>query len=450
MTLAVAQELLPPQNLEAERSVLGACLIDKDAIALVAEVLDTDNVFYRRAHQVVFDCMKALHELGEPVDLITLSNMLERREQFQEVGGSDYLLELLEVVPTAANCVHYARIVRERAIRRELIRAGTSIVQMAHEPAEDVSELINRAEQIVFNVAEKRVVQDFEHIKPVLKRSFARLESVYEKGGSISGISTGYRDLDEMIGGLQRSSFIILAARPSMGKTALALNIAQNVAIGSKLPVAVFSLEMSKEELGSRMLSSESRIEGDRIKNGRIHDNDWRTLSHAMNVLTEAPMFIDDAPGITIMEIASKSRRLKKQHGLDLIVIDYIQLIRGSARYESNRVQELGEISRHLKFLCKELNIPIVVLSQLSRAVESRTDKRPMLSDLRESGAIEQEADLVMFIYRDEYYEKENSEKQGIAEIIVAKHRSGPTGSVDLHFNKQFVRFENLARGFGV
>ena len=391
--------------------------------------------------------MGRLHDRGEPVDLITLSNDLERQGKFEAVGGSTYLLELCEVVPTAANVEHYCRIVVERATRRELIQAGTEIVQMAHDIQETVEEVVDRSEQAVFAVANRRVTQDFVPLKKVLGNTFQRWVDIYEGRGNVMGIPTGYRDLDAMTGGFQRANFIIIAARPSMGKTALAMNIAQNVAFQQKMPVAVFSMEMSKEELGSRMLCSEAQIQSERIKTGHIHDEEWGRLAQVMNTLTEAPMFIDDTAGMSVQELASKARRLKKNHGVDMVVIDYIQLIRGSssARGEANRNQELSEISRNLKFLCKELNAPVIALSQLSRAVESRTDKRPMLSDLRESGAIEQEADLVLFIYRDEYYEREHCEKPGVAEVIIAKQRSGPTGRVELQFNKEFVRFNNLA-----
>jgi replicative DNA helicase len=446
MTMAVSPALLPPQNLDAERSVLGACLIDREAIARVVEVITEASIFYRQAHQYIFETMMRLHDKNEPVDLITLSNELRRLGRFEEVGGSDYLIELTEVVPTAANVEHYARIVRERALRRELIHAGTEIVQMAHESADEIDQIVDRAEQSVFAISNRTVSGDFVPLKRVLDNTFERFESIYEGRHNVVGIPTGYRDLDAMTGGLQRANFIIIAARPSMGKTAFAMNIAQNVAVNQRMPVAVFSMEMSKEELGTRMLCSEAQIEGERIKTGHIHDSDWRRLAKVMNYLSDAPLYIDDTAGLTMTEIAAKCRRLKKNHGLDMVLIDYIQLIRGSGKNDANRTQELSEISRQLKFLCKEINAPVIALSQLSRGVESRTDKRPMLSDLRESGAIEQEADLVMMIYRDEYYEKEHSEKKGIAEIIIAKQRSGPTGTVELHFHRQFVRFLSLER----
>ena len=446
MTLAVSAEILPPQNLEAERSVLGACLIDREAIDRVTEIFREPEVFYRPAHQYIFETMLRLADRSEPGDLITLSNELRRTNRLEEVGGPDYLVELTEVVPTAANAQHYARIVRERSLRRELIHAGTNIVQMAHESADEIDALVDRAEQSVFAIANRTVASDFVPLKKVLDNTFERFESIYEGGAAVVGIPTGYRDLDAMTGGLGRSNFIIIAARPSMGKTAFAMNIAQHVAVNQRMPVAVFSMEMSKEELGTRMLCSEAQIESERIKTGHIHDSDWRRLAKVMNYMGDAPLYIDDSGGLSVTEISAKCRRLHKSHGLDMVLIDYIQLIRGSGRNDANRTQELSEISRHLKFLSKELKIPVIALSQLSRAVESRTDKRPMLSDLRESGAIEQEADLVMMIYRDEYYEKEHSEKKGIAEIIIAKQRSGPTGTVELHFHKQFVKFVSLDR----
>jgi replicative DNA helicase len=443
---AVSTELLPPQNLEAERSVLGSCLIDGEAISRVLEILSTPTYFYRQAHQVIFEAMVRLNERGEPIDLLTLSNELERLGKFDFVGGSSYLMELLEVVPTAANVDYYARIVRERAVRRDLISAGTSIVQMAHESSDDIEQIVDRSEQAVFAVANQQATTDFVHLKDVLHRTFERFESIYEGSANVVGIPTGFRDLDAMTGGLQRANLIIIGARPSMGKTAFAMNICQNVALNQKMSVGVFSMEMSKEELGARILCSEAQIESERIKTGHIHDSDWRRLAKVMNFMSEAPMYIDDSGGLSVHEIAARARRLHKNHGLDMIMIDYIQLIRGSSKNDANRTYELAEISRSLKFLCKELNIPVIVLSQLSRSLESRTDKRPILSDLRESGAIEQEADLVMFIYRDEYYEREHTEKPGIAEIIIAKQRSGPTGKCELHFHKQWVKFGNLDR----
>jgi replicative DNA helicase len=343
---------------------------------------------------------------------------------------------------------YYAHIVRERAIRRELITAGTSIVQMAHEPAYDVAEVVQNAEKSVYAVAEKRIAQDFLPLKKVLNSTFGRLEAIYEGKGGIVGVPTGFRDLDDITGGLQRSNLIIIAARPSMGKTAFAMNIAQHVS-RQNTPVAVFSMEMSSEELGARILSSEARIEGDRLKNGRLHESDWANLAKVMSQLNNVPLYIDDSSGLTVMEIASKARKLSRNHGLGMVMIDYIQLISGPMRKEANRVQELAEISRQLKFLAKELKIPVIALSQLARGVETRNDKRPMLSDLRDSGAIEQEADLVVFIYRDEYYNP-HSDQQGIAEIIIAKQRSGRTGKIELHFSNQYVKFENLARMHGM
>ena len=444
MSLTVSPDLLPPQNLEAERSVLGACLIDREAVAKVAEILNEPALFYRQAHQTIFETMMRLHGKNEPVDLITLSNELMRQGHFEEVGGAAYLVELTEVVPTAANVEHYARIVRERALRREIIHAGTEMVQLAHESPEEIEVLLDRSEQAVFAIANRSSGTDFVPLKRVLDATFERFESLYEGKHNVVGIPTGFRDLDAVTGGFQRANFIIIAARPSMGKTALAMNIAQHVAVQQRLPVAVFSMEMSREEIGTRILCSEAQIESERIKTGHIHDSDWRRLAKVMNYLQDAPLYIDDSAGLSVTEMASRCRRLRKNHGLEMVMIDYIQLIRGSGRNDANRTQELSEISRHLKFLSKELKIPVIALSQLSRAVDSRTDKRPLLSDLRESGAIEQEADLVMFIYRDEYYEREHSEKKGIAEVIIAKQRSGPTGSVDLFFHKQWVKFASL------
>jgi len=432
-------EKIPPQNVDAEQSALGACLIEKEALARVVEILPEPTDFYKSAHQVIYASMLKLYEKGEPVDLITLTNELRNANKLDDAGGASYLTHLIDSVPTAANAEYYSTIIKEKAILRNLIGAGTSIVQMGYREDEAAEAIVDRAEQEIFSIAQKRMIYDFVPLKKVMTAAFEKIEELYTRKAHVTGMSTGYRELDNYTAGFQRSNLIIFAARPGMGKTAICLNMAQYLATREKQPVAIFSLEMSKEELAMRLLCSEARIDAQRLRTGYLEESDWPRLTRAMNILCDAPIFIDDTAGLSVMEMRSKARRLKSKSGIELLIIDYIQLIKGSTRTE-NRNQEISEISRSLKGLSKELNIPIIAISQLSREVEKRQDKRPMLSDLRESGAIEQEADMVIFIYRDDYYNP-HSEKKNKAEVIIAKQRSGPLATVDLIFLKQFTTF---------
>jgi len=445
VTEVAAIEKVPPQSIEAEQSTLGSMLIEREATARVEGMLLPAD-FYREAHQQVFNAITDLFERGEPADLLTITEELRQRGALDRVGGAQYLTSLIEMVPTAANVEYYAQIVKERSILRQLIYAGTSIASQAYEEGARVEEVMNKAEELVFQVAHQRMSQDFQPLQSILVTAYEEIERLYEKKAHITGLPSGFRDLDYITAGLQPADLVVIAGRPSMGKTALCLNIAQHVAVREKRCVGVFSMEMAREQLAQRLLCAEAMVDASRLRSGRLDDGDWQRLSRAIGALNEARIFIDDTPALTVMELRSKARRLKMRFGLDLLVIDYLQLIHssGRARYE-NRNQEISEISRALKALAKELRIPVVALSQLSRAVESRPNKRPMLSDLRESGAIEQEADVVGLIYRDEYY-NEATEFPGVAEINVAKHRNGPTGTVNLVFLRQYAKFANLEK----
>jgi replicative DNA helicase len=432
------KEKIPPQNLVAEQSVLGSILIDKNAILRVIESLSPDS-FYRDAHRYIYEAMLRLFELGEPVDSITVSEILRNEGKLDAVGGSVYIADLINSVPTSANVDHYAKIVEEKATLRHLIDAGTRIVQNAFEEPEDVNSILDAAEKSIFSIAMKRVREGFYKIDGVVKKVLERIDKLYDKHETLTGIPSGFQDLDNLTAGFQNADLIIIAARPSVGKTALVLNMAQNIAIKHKLPVAIFSLEMSKEQLARRILCSEAEIDQNRLNTASLPDNGWKKLTKALSRLSEAPLFIDDSAAITAMEIRAKARRLKAEHGLGLVIIDYMQLMSGRSRVE-NRVQEISEIARSLKTLARELDIPVIALSQLSRAVEQRNDRIPRLSDLRESGEIEQTADLVMFIHREDYYNPA-SEKGNIAEIIIAKQRNGPVGTVELVFKKEITKF---------
>lgn len=434
-------ERLPPQAIDAEQAVLGALLIS-DGVSRVADILQPEY-FYRKSHQVIYATMVDLYERNEPIDIVTVSQILKDEGKLEGVGNRQYIADLAMSVATTANLEYYARIVYEKALLRNLIRAGSEIVASCYEET-DADSALENAEQMIFGLAEKRGLKQLVHIKDIVEESFAKIEERYENKDTLSGIPSGFYDLDTMTSGFQPSDLIIVAARPSMGKTALCLNFAQHIAVKHKLPVAVFSLEMSREQLVQRMLCSEAEIDANRLRTGLLHANDWQKLARAMGFLGEAPIFIDDSAVVTALEIRAKCRRLKAEHkSLGLIVIDYIQLMQGR-KATDNRVQEVSEISRSLKTLARELNVPVIALSQLSRAVESRQNKRPMLSDLRESGSIEQDADIVMFIYRDEYYNPE-SEHRGEAEVIIAKQRNGPTGTVELLFQSSITRFLNKA-----
>ncbi|HEY5583544.1 MAG TPA: replicative DNA helicase [Ruminiclostridium sp.] len=435
---------IPPQSIEAEQSVLGSMLVDKEAISIVMEILKPED-FYRPDHREIYEVVIELFDRSQPIDLITVSERLKLHGKLELIGGLEYLSNIATAVPTTANVRNYSKIVEEKSLLRKLIRASSDIVDLGFDASEEVSYIIDRAEQGIFDILQKRSSQGFIPIKDVLVDTFNKLEELYNNKGTITGISTGFVDLDFKTAGLHNTDLILIAARPAMGKTALALNLAQNVAVHSKVPVAVFSLEMSKEQLVNRMLSSEAMVDGSRMKTGQLEDNDWQKVAKALGPLSEAPIFIDDTPGVTITEIRAKCRRLKLEHNLGLVIIDYLQLMQGSKSKSENRQQEISEISRSLKMLAKEINVPVITLSQLSRAPETRTDHRPILSDLRESGAIEQDADIVMFLYRDDYYNPE-TDKKNIAELIIAKHRNGSTGTVELVWLGQYTKFANLEK----
>jgi replicative DNA helicase len=442
---AASLSRVPPHSLEAEAGVLGAILLNNDVLPHVVEVLDRED-FYRTGHRLLYELMLELSERGSPIDLVTATEGLRQKNLLEKVGGAAYVAGLTSHVPSVDNAVHYARIVRERAVQRKLIWVSTEIASEGYGSDEDVEEYLDRAEKAIFEVTARKVRPSFVRVKDILRDTFAKIEELYEHKDLVTGVPTGYHDLDQLTAGFQRSDLIIVAGRPGMGKTSFVLNIAQYAAIESGTPVAFFSLEMSKEQLVMRLLCSEARIDSHRLRRGMLRDSDWPKLTRAAGTLAEAPIFIDDTPGISTLEVRAKARRLKSEADVGLVVVDYLQLMRARGSYDI-REQEISEISRSLKGLAKELSVPVVALSQLNRGVESRSDKRPLISDLRESGAIEQDADVIMFIYRDEVYNKESSDK-GIAEIIVGKQRNGPTDTVKLAFLSEFTTFENLARGY--
>lgn len=433
-------ERLPPHNIEAEQSVLGSLLIDRDAIIKVASYLKRED-FYINANGQIYQAVLDLYNKREPTDFVTLSDELERRDLLDEIGGVSYLSSLLNTVPTAVHVEYYGRIVERQATRRRLIDAGTEIVGIGFRDEVDTEDALDEAERTLFDVSQKRQTKDFQSISDVLDRYFDQIDYLQQNRGDVVGVPTGYKDLDQLTGGLQRSDLLILAARPSMGKTAFALGVAYGAAMQHGKSVGIFSLEMSADQLVQRLLATETGVDSHRLRMGMIDDNEWDRISRAFGRLSEAEIYIDDAANASIMDVRSKARRLQAEKGLDLIIIDYLQLMSG--RRSDNRVQEISEISRGLKGLARELNVPVVALSQLSRAVETRSDHRPMLSDLRESGSIEQDADIVMFIYREEKYD-ENSDKKGIAELIVSKHRNGPVGTINLRFFERTARFADL------
>jgi replicative DNA helicase len=436
--------IVPPQNLEAEESVLGAMLLSPAAVGTVSEILTAAD-FYRESHAKAFRAALALWGKGEPVDAITLANELDERSELEAVGGQARVAELAALVPSTSNVEHYARIVKEMATLRGLVRAGQEITRLGQERPGEVTDLVDRAEQVVFELGQQRVTSDFAHIETLLKESFERITQLYEAGSEITGIPSGFRELDLLTSGFQPGNLVILAARPSMGKSALGLCIAANLGVRHEVPVALFTLEMSKAEVTQRMMCSEAKVESQRLRSGRLAPDDWPRLTTACDRLMKAPIYVDDTGSTTIMELRSKARRLKsREPGLGLILVDYLQLMTSGASVE-NRVQEVSQISRALKVLARDLDVPILAMSQLSRAVEQRHDKRPILSDLRESGSLEQDSDLVAFVYRDEYYLGEESDQQGIAEIHLAKHRNGPTGTVKLSFLRRYAKFADLA-----
>ncbi|MBB6282979.1 MULTISPECIES: replicative DNA helicase [Geobacillus] len=439
-------ERIPPQSIEAEQAVLGAVFLDPTALTLASEMLIPED-FYRAAHQKIFHAMLRVADKGEPVDLVTVTAELAASEQLEEIGGVSYLSELADAVPTAANVEYYARIVEEKSVLRRLIRTATSIAQDGYTREDEIDLLLDEAERKIMEVSQRKHSGAFKNIKDILVQTYDNIEMLHNRSGEITGIPTGFTELDRMTSGFQRSDLIIVAARPSVGKTAFALNIAQNVATKTNENVAIFSLEMSAQQLVMRMLCAEGNINAQNLRTGKLTPEDWGKLTMAMGSLSNAGIYIDDTPSIRVSDIRAKCRRLKQESGLGMIVIDYLQLIQGSGRSKENRQQEVSEISRSLKALARELEVPVIALSQLSRSVEQRQDKRPMMSDIRESGSIEQDADIVAFLYRDDYYNKD-SENKNIIEIIIAKQRNGPVGTVQLAFIKEYNKFVNLERRF--
>ncbi len=440
------QDRVPPQNIEAEQAVLGAIFLEPSALTTTSELLIPED-FYRNSHQKIYNVMLKLGDGGKAVDLITVTEELASAKELEDVGGVAYLSELAGSVPTAANIEYYAKIVEEKSLLRRLIRTATDIASDGYAREDEVDNLLSEAEKNIMEVAQRKNAGAFHNIKDVLVRTYDNIETLTTRQGDVTGIPTGFADLDHMTAGFQRNDLIIVGARPSMGKTAFALNIAQNVAVKAKENVAIFSLEMGAEQLVMRMLCAEGNINAQNLRTGDLTDEDWRKLTMAMGSLSNAGIYIDDTPGIRVGEIRSKCRRLAQEHGLGMILIDYLQLIQGNGRSQENRQQEVSEISRSLKGLARELEVPVIALSQLSRGVEQRQDKRPMMSDIRESGSIEQDADIVAFLYREDYYDKE-AENKNIIEIIIAKQRNGPVGNVSLAFVKEYNKFVNLERRF--
>jgi replicative DNA helicase len=433
---------IPPQNLDAEMSLLGAVLIDEEVLADISDKVKSPD-FYDKRHERIFAAMLRLYERHRPVDLLTLSDELKKRDELEIVGGSAYLTELTNYVPTSAHAAAYAEMIAQKAVRRRLIKASSDIAELGYDEERDVGELLASAESELFSVSDTSVSQELVSLEQILTESFDRIEELHRGGGKLRGLATGWRDLDNMTAGLQRSDLIILAARPAMGKTTLVTNLAYNVATKEKKSVLFFSLEMSKEQLVDRMLADASGVDAWNIRTGNLSDEDFEKLSHAMGEMAEAPIFIDDTPGVTVLEMRTKARREAHNNPIGLIIIDYLQLMQGSGRSDGNRVQEVSEISRGLKLIARELNVPVIALSQLSRSVENRSPQIPQLSDLRESGSIEQDADIVAFIYREAYYNPE-TDRQNVTDLIIAKHRNGPVGRVELYFHPERLRFMSL------
>ena len=437
----------PPQNMEAEGSLLGGLMLDKDAWFKVADLLEADD-FYDPKHQLIYSAVVELFSKNSAIDILTVTNLLEEKNQLEKCGGASYLAGLVANVPSASNVVYYAEIVRKKGTLRKLINASNEITNLAYKEEGAVEDILDHSEQKLFGVSQKHLKQQFIPISSVLHATFERIDELHREKGKLRGLSTGYADLDNLLGGLQKSDLVILAARPSMGKTSLALDIMRHVGVNLKKPVGIFSLEMSKDQLVDRLLSAQSDVNLWKIRTGHLNDTDFEQIGEAMGLLSEAPIYIDDAAGSNIMEVRTKARRLQAEADLALIVVDYLQLMEG--RSQENRVQEVSEISRSLKILARELNVPVLALSQLSRNVENRPDKVPVLADLRESGSIEQDADVVMFIYREDMYKGKDSRRPNIAEIHVRKHRNGPTGQVDLFFDQEHTSFKNLDKTFDV
>ena len=436
---------IPPHDIDAEQAVLGSMLTDREAVNAAIEVLK-EEAFYREDNRAIYQAIVNLYNKSEPIDIITLKDELESMGKFEQVGGFDYLASLPDKVPTTANVQKYIKIVEEKSILRNLIKTANEIIELGYDPAEDVEDIMDGAEKKIFDLMQSKNQKGYTPIKDVLVESFTKLEELYNRKQHITGVPTGFAELDYKTAGLHGSELILIAARPAMGKTAFALNLATNAALRGNAPVAIFSLEMSKDQLVNRILCSEAMVDSNKVRTGKLGEDDWVKLAGAIGPLSEAEIYIDDTPGISVTEIRTKCRKLSIDKGIGLVVIDYLQLVQGSKRAGS-REQEIAEISRSLKILAKEINVPVIALSQLSRAVEQRPDHRPMLSDLRESGSIEQDADIVMFLYRDDYYNKE-SEKKDIAEVIIAKQRGGQTGTVELLWMGQYTKFVNLERRF--
>lgn len=438
------EAIIPPQNIEAEAGLLGSILLDSDALVDVADLVKPDD-FYDNRHTLIFQAVLSLYEKRRPIDLLTLTDQLKTKDQIELAGGSAYLTELTNSVPTAAHAKHYAEIVRSKALRRRLIKAGQEIGQFGYDENEDVQQALEAAETTLFNVSQQHVKQDLVSVESILSESFDRLDELHKDKGKIRGLSTGFRDMDNVLAGLQKSDLIILAARPSMGKSTLAMNMAHHISTKQQQTVLVFSLEMSKEQLVDRMLAAEAGVDAWNIRTGNLSDSDFEKLGNAMGSLSEAQIYIDDTPGISVMEMRTKARREQHQRPLGLIIVDYLQLMTGSTTSGDNRVQEISEISRGLKAIAREMNVPVIALSQLSRSVENRHPQIPQLADLRESGSIEQDADVVMFIYREDYYNPE-TDRQNIADILIRKHRNGPTGGVELYWNPERLQFMQMDR----
>jgi len=434
---------IPPHNLESEIAVLGSMLISKDAIAIAIQMLD-ENCFYKNSHQKIYTCIIELYDKNKAVDLVTIIEELKRKGQLDEIEGASYITHLTSVVPTAANISHYARIVREKSILRNLIGTATNIIQESHDPKINTSEVLDKAERMIFDISSHKHLETKSiPLKEIIKDSIETIDNLYQRKENITGVPTGFHELDTKTAGFQNSDLVVIAGRPSMGKSALVACIAEQAGVIEKLPVAFFSLEMSKEQLVQRLLCSHARVNAHKVRTGFLSQSDWPRLTNAAGKLSEAPIYIDDTPSISALELRAKARRLKSQHDIKLIVVDYLQLMQGPA-YMDNRQQEISEISRSLKALARELNCPLIAISQLSRAVEQRSDHRPQLSDLRESGAIEQDADVVLLLLREEYYNP-TEENRGLSEVIIAKQRNGPVGTVKLTFINEYTRFENLS-----
>lgn len=435
---------IPPNDIEAEQAVLGSMLTDKDAVISAIEVLK-ENDFYREDNKAIYSAIMNLYNRAEPVDIITVKAELASIGKLESVGGLEYLAELPEKVPSSANVDRYIKIVEEKSILRNLIKTSNELITLGYDNTQEVDEIIDVAEKKIFNLMQNRNQKGYTPIKDVLVDTFAQLEQLYNQKQQITGVPTGFADLDYKTSGLHKSDLALIAARPAMGKSAFAINIATNAAVKNKVPVIIFSLEMSKEQIVNRILCSEAMVDSNKIRTGKLEEDDWGKLAGALGPLSEAEIYIDDTPGISITEIRAKCRKLKLEKNIGLVVIDYLQLVQGTNKRNGSREQEISEISRSLKILAKEIDVPVIALSQLSRAAEQRPDHRPMLSDLRESGAIEQDADIVMFLYRDDYY-NQDSEKKNIAEVIIAKHRSGSTGTVELLWLSNFTKFANIER----